>query len=183
MHENQFTVIVHDLEDGPKILTVDCDPSDIELEDPEYVFPERVTGDVQFSLVRPRVVSRGRLHTVGVTQCVRCLGEARIQIYAPVMSTYESDKEHRETRGAINPDEEIITPFNGDWIQPEEEFRESIMLELPTFPVCKSTCAGLCPKCGANLNDGPCGCENADQEVSSWKTALKSLKLPGEDNS
>jgi uncharacterized protein len=36
--------------------------------------------------------------------------------------------------------------------------REAIMLELPLAPVCSPDCQGLCPTCGADLNDGPCGC-------------------------
>ena len=32
------------------------------------------------------------------------------------------------------------------------------MLALPTRPLCGEECRGLCPRCGANLNAGPCGC-------------------------
>ena len=32
------------------------------------------------------------------------------------------------------------------------------MLALPTRPLCAEECRGLCPRCGANLNAGPCGC-------------------------
>ena len=34
-----------------------------------------------------------------------------------------------------------------------------ILLELPTSMVCDPGCKGLCPVCGANLNEGDCGCE------------------------
>ena len=33
-----------------------------------------------------------------------------------------------------------------------------ILLELPTSMVCDEGCKGLCPECGANLNEGDCGC-------------------------
>jgi uncharacterized metal-binding protein YceD (DUF177 family) len=36
--------------------------------------------------------------------------------------------------------------------------RQIILTELPLVPYCRDDCAGLCPGCGANLNDGPCGC-------------------------
>lgn len=36
---------------------------------------------------------------------------------------------------------------------------EQALLALPTRAVCTEACRGLCPQCGTNLNDGPCGCE------------------------
>ena len=35
----------------------------------------------------------------------------------------------------------------------------AIVFELPLVPLCDEDCKGLCPTCGANLNEGPCGCE------------------------
>ena len=35
---------------------------------------------------------------------------------------------------------------------------EQIQLGVPMKPLCKEDCAGLCSSCGADLNQGPCGC-------------------------
>lgn len=177
MRENDFTINMKDLEMGPVTLQVSADPEKLDLEDPEFSF-STVNGEVVFSLVRPRVVVRGTLETDAKTRCVRCLTEATIHVKAPVNAIYENEKQIRETRGEmVTPEEQVITPFNGDWIQPEQELRESIMLELPTLPLCSEDCKGLCPQCGANLNEGPCTCDAKDLEVSPWKAALKDLKL------
>jgi uncharacterized protein len=40
------------------------------------------------------------------------------------------------------------------------EIRETILLALPNYPVCRDECKGLCAQCGANLNRGPCGCRS-----------------------
>lgn len=42
--------------------------------------------------------------------------------------------------------------------------REELLLALPEFPLCKPECRGICPTCGANRNEGDCGCrvESAD---------------------
>mgnify|MGYP000337985405 CR=1 FL=1 len=37
----------------------------------------------------------------------------------------------------------------------------ALLLEFPLIPLCDEECKGLCPQCGANLNEGPCGCEPA----------------------
>ena len=38
---------------------------------------------------------------------------------------------------------------------------EEAILALPTRPLCAEDCRGLCPRCGANLNQGACGCPAA----------------------
>ncbi len=35
---------------------------------------------------------------------------------------------------------------------------EFVLLNLPLKPVCRDACRGLCPRCGANRNEGECGC-------------------------
>jgi len=35
--------------------------------------------------------------------------------------------------------------------------RELVILSLPMKPLCSPDCKGLCPVCGANLNEGDCG--------------------------
>ncbi len=177
MRENEFTVNVKRLEDGSVTLQVNCSPKTLDLVDPEYTFGQ-ITGEVEFARALPRVITHGTLKTEAVTQCVRCLNDARIQIAAPVQAIYENESSIRETRNEIiSPEEQIVTPFNGDWIQPEDELRESILLELPTLPVCSRNCKGLCPQCGANLNIEECTCDQKDTDISPWKTALKDLKL------
>lgn len=37
--------------------------------------------------------------------------------------------------------------------------QEDILLELPSKFLCREDCKGLCPQCGKNLNEGPCGCD------------------------
>lgn len=38
-----------------------------------------------------------------------------------------------------------------------EAVREQVFLNLPMRPLCRPECAGLCPVCGKNLNEGSCG--------------------------
>lgn len=182
MHDNEFTITMKALEKGPVTLHVDCAPARLELKDPQFGFVSPVVGEVGFSLANPRVIATGTLETDVTTQCVRCLGDASLHVVAPVHTLYENEKLIRDSRSEqVSPEEEVAVPFNGDWIQPEDELREAIMLELPSLPLCDEACKGLCPKCGINLNEGTCNCSAAIQEenesVSPWKTALKGLKL------
>ncbi|MFM2078194.1 MAG: hypothetical protein RJA49_2084 [Actinomycetota bacterium] len=46
----------------------------------------------------------------------------------------------------------------GDQLDLRAIARELVLLDTPATPLCRPDCAGLCPTCGANLNDGPCSC-------------------------
>ncbi|MBQ9453519.1 MAG: DUF177 domain-containing protein [Desulfovibrio sp.] len=37
---------------------------------------------------------------------------------------------------------------------------QEFVLALPPTPLCRKDCKGLCARCGANLNTGPCACKN-----------------------
>ncbi len=52
-----------------------------------------------------------------------------------------------------------------------EEFAQA----LPQYPLCRKNCAGLCEKCGKNLNTGQCACDKEDYDPRMEK--LRGLKL------
>jgi len=52
--------------------------------------------------------------------------------------------------------------------------REAIILTLPNYPVCREDCKGLCGRCGADLNEGECGC--SPEPGIGWEV-LDGLKL------
>jgi uncharacterized protein len=53
--------------------------------------------------------------------------------------------------------------------------RDALALALPTQILCREDCAGLCPRCGANLNDEP-GHEHEPEPDPRW-AKLSELKL------
>ena len=48
-----------------------------------------------------------------------------------------------------------------------EAVRQYSSLGIPMKPVCGDDCAGLCPACGVNLNEGACVC-GASSTDSLW---------------
>ncbi|MDR2350167.1 MAG: DUF177 domain-containing protein [Deltaproteobacteria bacterium] len=53
---------------------------------------------------------------------------------------------------------EPLIPVRGGSFDLTPLICEFFWLSWPIKAVCKPDCPGLCPECGANLNDGPCGC-------------------------
>ena len=39
----------------------------------------------------------------------------------------------------------------------------ALVYATPYVILCKEDCAGLCPRCGADLNEGPCSCGETDE--------------------
>ena len=55
-----------------------------------------------------------------------------------------------------------------------ELVRQHSLLAAPMKPLCKPDCAGLCPRCGANLNQDPCRC--SDDAAMPFSVAFDKLK-------
>jgi len=57
---------------------------------------------------------------------------------------------------------------------PDDLIWEDIILALPPKLLCKPDCAGLCHRCGTNLNDGPCECKpEGDPRLAALKQLLE----------
>ena len=55
----------------------------------------------------------------------------------------------------------------GEVVDLTEGLREDILVAFPQTHLCSEDCAGLCPRCGANLNEGPCGCPEEPESSES----------------
>jgi len=62
-----------------------------------------------------------------------------------------------------------------DLIDVTELLRDELLAAQPMKNLCKADCKGLCPVCGANLNDGDCGCDK--HIVDPRLAALKGFKV------
>jgi uncharacterized protein len=75
--------------------------------------------------------------------CMRCLDEAH-----PV-TRVDVREVHQENGG-----EELASPYvSGDELDVAAWGRDALALALPAQVLCRPDCAGLCPRCGENLND------------------------------
>lgn len=55
----------------------------------------------------------------------------------------------------------------------DELIREDILLSLPTKILCRDDCKGICPYCGANLNEKQCNCKKpVDPRLEALKQFL-----------
>lgn len=60
---------------------------------------------------------------------------------------------------AEDVDSEDVFPLEGDGVDAADVAETCFILSMDQKFLCREDCRGLCPTCGKNLNDGPCGCK------------------------
>jgi uncharacterized protein len=113
--------------------------------------PVRVSGRLQ-ATGDGEYFWRGALHTHVRVDCRRCLTEVERDVDADVSVLFSDDPE-----AADDPSVYALAPDAGH-IDLGVAVREELALAVPSYILCREECAGLCPRCGADLNAGPCSC-------------------------
>lgn len=167
-----FAVDLRWLADGP-IRTVGRMPlTDEHLADLGFTLAEPVTveGRLMESGTR-RFYWETRLATRVTSVCRRCLRAvtAEVDHRAGVLLVEGEDLD--------DPDAYAI-PGRGTKLDLGGIIREELMLAVPDYLVCRDDCRGLCAQCGADLNEGPCGCR--PEPDPRW-AALEALRARPDD--
>ncbi len=137
--------------------------------DSEYLFEGTISGDYR-------------------QPCDRCLAEAKVPFQLDVQWLFEAADAVQETRGDSDAadgeeieiesavdDDDHVRFYEGDELDLAVSVWEEINLTAPAKFLCTEECEGLCSKCGANLNQGPCGCDTQSETGGSGLSALADL--------
>jgi uncharacterized protein len=111
---------------------------------------------------------RLRFETELTGPCVRCLEDAVTELQIDA----------REVDQAPADDEELRSPYVsageldiGRWAN------DALVLALPSQPLCRPDCAGLCPVCGESLNDADPEAHKHDTGGDPRMAKLRDLRL------
>jgi uncharacterized protein len=99
------------------------------------------------------VEATGTVRAPWVGTCRRCAEPVSGELVVAVRERFCDLGPHDEP----GQDDELY-PIVDDVVDFAPLVRDAIVLELPMAPLCRDDCAGLCPECGANRNEGDCGC-------------------------
>ncbi|MBR5739117.1 MAG: DUF177 domain-containing protein [Lachnospiraceae bacterium] len=83
--------------------------------------------------------------------CDRCLTETEVPVR--FSETWVLDPEKSE-----DEDHDPVYCFSDHALDTDELITEMIRPNLPVKVLCRPECKGLCPSCGANLNEAACSC-------------------------
>ena len=126
------------------------------------------------------IEAEGVFETAIQQVCGRCLKDYKLQLASEFALTYTPENLRNKedlSRDEIelSPEDAGLITFGGDRIDLREGVQEQVVMALPARPLCREECKGLCPQCGANLNNGDCGCDHVP--TNTQFSALKNLKL------
>jgi uncharacterized protein len=115
------------------------------------------------------VVVRGDSSGMVRQECRRCLDPVETPFQRDLTMVFVSDPTGDEDDGGVYAFEP-----EGSELDLSEAVREEMILAINPYVVCDPECRGICPKCGANLNEGTCDC--TEDEVDPRWEALRDLK-------
>ena len=129
-------------------------------------------GSVRLSRNSRGILLQGALETHVVTECARCLTPTSVPVELELeeLFSYPPSPEAAysvEETGILD-----LAPL----------LREESILAMPMGVLCRPDCAGLCPECGQNLNEGTCDCERdeIDPRFAMLRAHLNEIDPPNE---
>jgi uncharacterized protein len=128
--------------------------------------PVRVSGRLQ-ATGEGRYYWHGSVRSAVAAPCRRCLQPVTVGLDEDVSALFSRDADALE-----DPDAYALASDARE-IDLRPAIREEMILAAPQYVLCREDCRGLCPRCGQDLNAGPCGC--APEPDLRW-SALASLR-------
>jgi len=144
-------------------LQFEMDPASLDLEDSGGPFVTPIQVRSRLDVIEGLVHVSGSANAQAKMQCVRCLEVLPLSVQASYKICLEPQEsgsgnipgEWRE----LHREELDQHAYSGGMIDLSELAREQILLALPTYPLCRPDCRGLCPICGGDRNRLLCQCE------------------------
>lgn len=126
-----------------------------------YDFAEPLTWQADVTNTGGALLVTGEVRGEARTSCARCLKEISFPVAGEIEGYFLTEPEG-EAPEDMDDDEFDILPDDRA-IDFEPLIVAALLLDFPLIPLCDEDCKGLCPSCGADLNEGPCGCDNPSE--------------------
>jgi uncharacterized protein len=129
---------------------------------------ELIKLDLRLESVHEGIYVSGGLKTKAEAECSRCLDPVSVPIQVDIQELFAY---------SLEVEDDFV--IQGEQIDLEQVIVDSVVLNLPFTPICDANCLGLCPECGAKLNENPDHIHEAPID-SRW-SELKKLVEERED--
>lgn len=163
---------------GDRLLEFDYElPLDSHTEDTtsflwgtRFPSPMKVTGNITNTAGYMRMCLS--LSVDYVAQCARCLSAVEGQFSLSLEKTVAP----KNLLGDITEDKlDEFAIIEDGFLDMDEQLLEQLEMEFPLRFLCKEDCKGLCQRCGKDLNEGPCSCN--EKEIDPRMEPLRKLLL------
>ncbi|MGA9364733.1 MAG: DUF177 domain-containing protein [Bacteroidota bacterium] len=158
---------VSGLSEGTHEYELAAEPSEIGLSEQ---FHNEVRVTLALEKNSRQIHMKADVETIGSFRCDRCLDGFDKELRNNFQMLYTSEESDRD--GDDSDEVRLVSPDVHE-INIGEDVRQFIMLAVPQKILCKESCAGLCPRCGRNLNRERCTC--AAEEIDPRWDKLRGL--------
>ncbi len=132
-----------------------------------------IKGEILLTRTNRSVLAKGTLRTEVKLACSRCLKPITQKLNLKIEEEFFPTIDVVTGVPVDMPEEpDVFTIDDHHILNLVEAVRQYALLAIPMKPLCRKNCAGLCPVCGKNLNNGDCGCV---KEVDSRWAGLAKL--------
>ncbi|MCP5468276.1 MAG: DUF177 domain-containing protein [Deltaproteobacteria bacterium] len=143
--------------------------------------PIRLSGNLHLFRFDKNVSLSGKIFLECHPDCGRCTKNFTARFEIPVkrhiVPHFKKESEKFDKKEVELQEEDLeFSSYYGDEINLDDIIIEEINLALPLNFYCQEACAGLCPKCGKNLNEGSCECQLTNE--TSPFNVLKGIQFP-----
>jgi len=143
-----------------------------------------VQGEVRLTRTDRGILVKGTLHTEVEVTCSRCLSLFSCPLAVNIEDEYFPTTDVFSGASLPLPDEPgCFTIDEHHVLDLAEAIRQYALLAIPMKTLCRQDCAGLCPSCGHNLNEGACNClpQETEPRWSELSKLASSSDLPRND--
>ncbi|NES14019.1 MULTISPECIES: DUF177 domain-containing protein [Micromonospora] len=125
--------------------------------------------DLRLESVSEGVLVSGTVSGPVKGECGRCLREIDDSVVVNIQELYAYQNSTTDT----TTDEDEVGRMQDDLIDLEPALRDAVVLTLPTNPLCREDCPGLCPECGVHWDDLPA--DHSHQQIDPRWAGLSQL--------
>lgn len=154
-----LTVQIQDIPQEGLAVDFREEPSRFQLEAEDSFWVSPVKGDCRLQRFGSKVFCRGELRATLAVECSRCLRKFDLPLRVDFSVTFLPEvPQTPEEELELEADDFDVYPYQAGEIELKEAIRDHLGSAVPIQPLCRADCAGLCPRCGRDLNEGPCHC-------------------------
>lgn len=128
--------------------------------------PVHLEGRVRLLRTVRGVLVTGQAHAKATLTCRRCLEPAQTEFDFEIEEEFipSVDVETGVHLSLTEEDSEELAIDEHHILDLTEVLRQYVVINGTGSGLCRPACQGLCPMCGQNLNQGPCGCDTARRD-------------------
>ena len=156
---------ISNLSDGSYNYIFEGEAAQIGLSEP---YNGKYKSKIELSKFQDQIILNSETKIEAGMVCDRC-GEKYNQV---IKSDHKMVYLLRGTEEENESVDVVYLNADADKINIKDDVRDYALLAIPMKKLCTKDCKGLCYRCGKNLNEGACEC-NENEINEKWKPLLK----------